>query len=97
MRHVITQNQEPENTSKDIDFCHSREIYLTNIENIIIRYFQKEVHKTAEATEELIGNKTTETIVRPNAVSYENWRNVEEIIILPEKLQEILNELRQVL
>ena len=45
MRHVITQNQEPENTSKDIDFCHSREIYLTNIENIIIRYFQKEVHK----------------------------------------------------
>ena len=31
--HVILQNQEQENISKDMDFCHLREICLTNMEN----------------------------------------------------------------
>ena len=55
---------------------------------------KKVVHKAAEATGKFIGNKFADNIVKPKRVSDENPRNVEEIIILPEK---ILNELRQVL
>ena len=55
---------------------------------------KKVVHKAAEATGKFIGNKFADNIVKPKRVIDENPRNVEEIIILPEK---ILNELRQVL
>ena len=48
------------------------------------------IHKAAEATGEFTGNKIADGIVKP-------LRNVEEIVIPPEKRQEILNELRQVL
>ena len=58
---------------------------------------KKVIHKTAEATRELIGNKIAEKIVKPKPVPDENSRNVEEIVIPPEKRQEILNELRQAL
>ena len=44
-------------------------------------------HKAAEATSEFLGNKIADKIVKP----------VEKIIIPPEKREEILNELRQVL
>ena len=47
--------------------------------------FKKVVHKTVETTGELIGNKITEEIVRPKPVSDANSRNVEEIVIPPEK------------
>ena len=47
------------------------------------------VHKAAEATGEYI--------VIHKHVSNENSRSAEEIIIAPEKREEILNELRQVL
>ena len=55
------------------------------------------VHKTAKAAEELIGNKIDDKIVKPKPVSDENLKDAEEITIPPEKREEILNELRQVL
>ena len=42
---------------------------------------KKVVHKAAEATSEVIGNKIADKIVRPKHVIDENPRNVEEIII----------------
>ena len=54
---------------------------------------KKVVHKAAEAASEFIGNKVTEKIVKPN----QNSRNVEEIIIPPEKREDILNKLGPVL
>ena len=54
---------------------------------------KKEVHKAAKATGEFIGNKFADWIVKPD----ENSKSVEEIIIPPEKWDEVLNELRQVL
>ena len=56
---------------------------------------EKVIHKKAETIGELIGNKIYEKIVKPNSVPY--LRNVEEIVIPPEKRHEILAELRQVL
>ena len=58
---------------------------------------KKSVHGAAEATAELIGNKIAEKIVKTKPVFDENSRNVEEIVFPPEKRQEILNELRQVI
>ena len=52
----------------------------------------KLVHKT-----QFIGNKIADEIVKPKPVLDENSRNTEEIIIPPEKREEILNKLRQVL
>ena len=57
----------------------------------------KEVYKAAEATGEFIGNKIAEKIVKSKHVIDENPRNIEEVIIPPEKREEILNELKQVL
>ena len=66
---------------------------------------KKVVHKAAEETSEFIGNKivdavaklNNEKILKQKPVINENSRNVEEIIIPPEKKEEILRELRQVL
>ena len=54
------------------------------------------VHKAAEVTGEFIG-KMTDKIVKPKYVINENSRNIEELIVPPEKREEILNKLRQVL
>ena len=51
--------------SKEMDFCHSQEIYLINMEKKLLNMetglngatFKKVVHKKAEAKGELIGNK----------------------------------------
>ena len=48
-------------------------------------------------TGEFIGNKIADKIVKPKPVTDENVGDAEEIIIPPEKKEEILNELRQVL
>ena len=53
---------------------------------------KKEVHKTAAATGELIGNKIAGKIVKPD----ENARNVDEINKPPEKKEKI-NELRKII
>ena len=66
---------------------------------------KKVVHKTAEEIGESIGNKIADAVAKSNddkimtrkPVFDENSRNVEEIIIPPEKKEEILNEIRQVL
>ena len=46
---------------------------------------KKVVHKPAEATGEFLENKIAEKIVKQKPVIDENSRNVEEIIIPPEK------------
>ena len=46
---------------------------------------KKVVHKAAEATGEFIGKKIADKIVKQNPVMDENSRNVEEIILPPEK------------
>ena len=58
---------------------------------------KKEICNTAEVTGEFLGNKIADKIVIQKPVIDENPRNVEEINIPPEKREEILNELRQVL
>ena len=55
------------------------------------------VHRAAEATGKFVGNKIPEAIVKWKRVIDENSRNIEEIIILPEKRGKIISELRQVL
>ena len=58
---------------------------------------KKVAHKSAEETDEFIENKISDKIVKPKPVPDENSRNVEKLIIPPEKGEKILNELRQVL
>ena len=62
---------------------------------------KKVFHKAAEGTGEVIGNKIADAVTKSNddkiVNSDENSRNVEEIIITPEKTEKILNKLRQVL
>ena len=57
--------------------------------NTGIDFFKKVLHET----DEYLWNK----IVKPKHAIDKNLRNVEEIIILPEKAEEILNKLRRVL
>ena len=91
---------EPErkNMLKIMDFYHLQEIYPTNIEKKVLTTASKKViYKAAEAT----GNKIAGAVAKSNddkiVKANENLRNVEEVIIAPEKREEILNELRQVL
>ena len=58
---------------------------------------KKLVHKTAEATGELRGNKLAEKIVTPKPIPGTNLRNVEEKLIPSEKREETLNKLWQAL
>ena len=55
---------------------------------------KKEVHKAAEAAGKFIGNKIAEKILKTKTLPAENSRNLEEIIIPAEKIEEIFNELR---
>ena len=86
-----------------MNFYHMGEIDITNTENNYLTLPQKQdqmlktaskklVRETAEATGEFIGNKIADKIIKPKPESYVNSRNVEEIIILFEKREEILNE-----
>ena len=58
---------------------------------------KKVTHKAAEAAPELIAKKIADKIVKPKPVPNMNLRNVGEIVTPPEKKEEILNELRQLL
>ena len=62
---------------------------------------KKIVHKAAEATGEFLGNKIADGVAKSNddniAKPVETPRCFEDIIIPPEKREEILNELRQLL
>lgn len=55
----------------------------------------KVVQKIAGATGELIGNRFTEETFKQKPALDVNSRNIEEIVVLPKKRKEILNELRQ--
>ena len=57
---------------------------------------KKVFHKTAQPAGEFIGHKTAENIVKAKPLLEVNLRNAEEIVLLQEKKQEILNELREV-
>ena len=50
---------------------------------------KKVIHKAAEAIGEFIGNIIADKIFKPKPIIYENSTNVEEIVIAPEKRQEI--------
>ena len=54
---------------------------------------KKLVHKAGE----LLGNKIADTVTKSNNDNIEKQEPVEEIIIPPEKREEILNKLRKVL
>ena len=94
---------------KDKDFCRSEEIYVTNMENkyqILIKKpritrfknsDQKAAQKATEATGEFIENKIADKIVKTKPMLDENSRNVEEIIIPPDKREEIIKKFRRVL
>ena len=58
---------------------------------------KKVLHKAIEVTGELIGNKIADKIAKPKPVSDENLRDAEEIIIPPEKREEVLNKLKKLL
>ena len=49
-------------------------------------------HIAAEATGEFVGNKTADKIVKPKPVPEAKSRNVEEIVLPPEKRKEIPKE-----
>ena len=55
---------------------------------------EKVVHKTAEATDELIGNKIAESIVKPKPLPVANSRNDEDINIPSEKTEEIFKRIK---
>ena len=55
------------------------------------------MHEAAELTGKFIRNRIADKIVKLKPVPDENPKSVEEIVIPPEKKEEILNELRQVL
>ena len=55
--------------------------------------FKKVVHKAGE----FLGNKIADTITKSNDNNIEKQESFEEIIIPPEKREEILNKLRKVL
>ena len=58
----------------------------------ILKTTSKKVsHKVAEVTGKFIGKKVAEKNVKLKPIPGVNSRNVEKIIILPEKRQEILN------
>ena len=71
-----------------------REILLYPVTRCCKNCFQKIVYKTAQTIEYFIGNKVAGKIVKPEPVLDMNSRNFEEIVIPPEKKQEISNELR---
>ena len=54
------------------------------------------LQEVVEATGEFIANSIADKIVKAKPISRENLRDVEEVIILPEK-EDIVNELSQVL
>ena len=56
---------------------------------------KKLFHKLAETTDEFLGNKITDTVAKSN--NNKIVKAVEEVIIPPEKKEEILNESIQVL
>ena len=56
--------------------------------------FEKVNHKATEATDEFIGNKIADKIVKTKPVNNEYSRNVEEIIIQPDKTRRNIKRIK---
>ena len=67
---------------------------LTRWWKIIFEFLNPVVAEAAEATGEFIGSKIADIIVKAKPVAEGNLRNVEEIIISPEKGEEIPTQQR---
>ena len=65
--------------------------------NTGINASKKVIHKAGEASGEVLGNRIGDKIVKTKPIIDEISRNVEKIIIPPEKSEELLNQIRQVL
>ena len=59
--------------------------------------YKKVMHKAVEATGDFIRNKIADKIVKPKPITDANSRNVEEIVVQPEKRKILSNKLKQVL
>ena len=83
-----------------MNFCHLQKICLTKIEKIIgyrTRFYEICFVKQVNKTGEFLGNKIADVVTNSyDKKKCENKPN-EEVFIPPEKREEILNELRQVL
>ena len=92
-----------------MDFCHSREIVLTNVEKTLLdtatktqldaakAASKKEVHKTAETTRQLIVNKYWKKCETKTFTWWESKKCLRNSYSTRDKIKEILNELREVL
>ena len=102
----MQQNQNTEDTLKDMAFCHLQENLVINMVKKINGYcnknrnrrwiktaFKQVIQKTAEATRDLIGNKIADKITLfGKTKSKENER--QEIYIPLVKRQQIIDDLR---
>ena len=90
---INKQNQEQENMLKDIDLYHSQE----NIKNNNWIQDQMLPKKQSIKQVNLQEIKTADTVTKSSNDNIEKQEPVAEIIIPPEKRDEILNKLRKVL
>ena len=94
---MININRKQDKMLKDMDFYHQQEKIKKNKywikDQIDIDVPKKVVHKAGK----FIGNKIADAITKSNDDNIEKQEPVEEIIISPEKREEILNKLRRVL
>ena len=80
------------------NFCnkYKKQLLDTGLD-VLKNASKKVVHKATEKTTKFTGNKFANKIGKLKHVINENPRNVEKIIMSPEKREQVLNELRQVL
>ena len=78
---------------KDMDFYHLQENIKKQLLDKGLDASKKVVHKAGE----FIGNKTADAIIKSGNDKIEKKEPVQEIIIPPEKREEILSKSRKVL
>ena len=78
---------------KDMDFYHLQENMKKQLLDKGLDASKKVVHKAGE----FIGNKTADAIIKSGNDKIEKKEPVQEIIIPPEKREEILSKWRKVL
>ena len=76
-----------------MDFYHFQENIKKQLLDKGLDASKKVVHKT----DEFIGNKTADAIIKSGNDNIEKQEPVQEIIIPPEKIEEILNKLKKIL
>ena len=79
--------------SKDVGFYHLQENIKKQLLDRGLDASKKEVHKAGE----FLKTKIADAITKSSNYNIEKKKPVEEIIIPPEKREEILNKLRKVL